>query len=286
MHQPFDHNSIRHRFDRVTAGYGDAAYIFERTARGVVERLEPLTLKPLHILDMGAGEGYLTRQLAKRYPRANITVQDRAAESLKRAVRRGWWQKQHSALNCDMRELPLADNSVDLVGSSLALQWLGEPDAALQEVARVLRPEGACLLAVPGPRSFSELRSAWQRIDGRPRIPDFFDLHDFGDALSRAGLTSIVADADVVTLEYATGRQLGKELRASASGNPFVNRSPGLFSPRRWEALLKALGPPPIRITMETVYAHAFKPKIAEHRGTNGEFSVDIGEIRKRDRHE
>lgn len=278
----FDPNAIQRRFRRAPAGYGEAAFLFERVADSMVGRLDPLTLKPERILDLGAGEGYLTRALARTFPRAALTLQDQAADSLERAAKRAWWRRDHQTLVGDIGEIPLGNDSVDLVASSLALQWLADPDASLREMHRVLRPEGVCLLAVPGPRSFTELRDGWRAIGGRPRVATGIDLHDLGDALARAGMTSIVADSDLLTLEYATLRGLQRDLKSSGSGNPYRARDHGLRGRDYWQRFAKALGNPPYRVTLELVYAHAFKPIIGDNRNTNGEFTVDISSVSRR----
>ncbi len=51
-----------------------------------------------------------------------------------------------------MRELPFADNSLDVILSVLAPR-------NIEEFARILKPEGALILGVPGPNHLIELRS-------------------------------------------------------------------------------------------------------------------------------
>ena len=57
--------------------------------------------------------------------------------------------------------LPLADASVDTVVSTLALCTVGEPESALREIARVLRPDGQ-LLFIEHVRASSRFLAACQ----------------------------------------------------------------------------------------------------------------------------
>lgn len=63
--------------------------------------------------------------------------------------------------------LPLADSSVDTVVSTLALCTVGDPERALCEIARVLRPDGQ-LLFIEHVRASSRLLAACQNNLLRP----------------------------------------------------------------------------------------------------------------------
>lgn len=59
--------------------------------------------------------------------------------------------------------LPFADASVDTVVSTLVLCTVGNPEGALREIARILRPDGQ-LLFIEHVRSGSRLLAAWQGL--------------------------------------------------------------------------------------------------------------------------
>jgi malonyl-CoA O-methyltransferase len=62
--------------------------------------------------------------------------------------------------------MPLADNSVAHIFSSLALQWCENIPALMFEIERVLQPGGTAVIATLGPDTLRELRSAWAKVDG------------------------------------------------------------------------------------------------------------------------
>ena len=93
------------------------------------------------VLDVGAGTGKLTRVLARRYARV-IAVEplDGMRAILERVV------PEAEARPGRAEEIPLPDASVDAVFAAQAFHWFAN-DAALAEIARVLRPEGVfCLV--------------------------------------------------------------------------------------------------------------------------------------------
>ena len=63
----------------------------------------------------------------------------------------------------DLEQLPLADASLDLYWSSLAIQWC-DPLAVFREARRVLRPDGRLAVSTLGPATFHELREAFTAV--------------------------------------------------------------------------------------------------------------------------
>ena len=66
--------------------------------------------------------------LQRRYPRARVIALDIAPGMLKAAPRPGWPRPRFQRVCADAYALPLAARSVDLVYSSLMLQWCDRPD--------------------------------------------------------------------------------------------------------------------------------------------------------------
>jgi len=224
----------------------------------MLERLDLVKLSPRRVLD--AGSGPPQRALVKRYPGAPVIALDFALEML-RASRSGWFQKKPLALCGDLSNLPLADASVDLAWSNMALHWMAEPLAALRELHRVLGADGLLMFSTLGPDTLKELRAA----AGAARVHAFTDMHDLGDMLVACGFSAPVMDMEMLTITYRDADALLADLRASGQTSARADRARGLAGRRFAERLRGALGAAP-SATFEVVYGHAWKgaPRGAE----------------------
>jgi malonyl-CoA O-methyltransferase len=189
---------MRHAFSRAAARYDQVAVLARETGRRLAERLDWVKLTPARSVDLGCATGDGVRELQRRYPAATAIAVDFSLAML--AATR---QRTPPALvaplliNADARCLPLATTSVDLVWSNLVLHWLDDPQPAFREVHRILSDGGLFSFAMFGPDTLKELRAA-----GAGGARRFFDMHDIGDMLIRAGFAEPVLDVDIITLGY------------------------------------------------------------------------------------
>jgi malonyl-CoA O-methyltransferase len=219
-----DRARLRAAFERASAGYEAAAALQARVAAELLERLAGFNFQPRVVLDLGAGTGRVTRELKRRYPRALVIALDLAAGMLREARRNQPLWRRFARVCGDALRLPFKDGSVDLVFSSLMLQWCEPLDAAFAEVRRVLKPEGFFAFSTFGPDTLNELRSAWTQADGYNHVNGFVDMHDVGDALVRAGLTEPVLDVERLVLDYADALALMRDLKAIGAHNATAGR--------------------------------------------------------------
>jgi malonyl-CoA O-methyltransferase len=228
---------LRASFDRASAGYEAAARLQARVSAELLERVDELRLRPLAVLDLGCGTGHVTRQLKRRYPRALVIALDSAPGMLREARRHQLLLRRFARVCADARQLPLRDASVDLVFSSLMLQWCEPLDTALAEVRRVLKPTGFFAFSTLGPDTLCELRAAWAQADGREEghnhVNRFLDMHDVGDAAARTGLLEPVLDVDRVELAYPDTLALMRDLKAIGAHNVTAGRARALTGKAR-----------------------------------------------------
>jgi len=258
---PLDRQTVRARFDRAAASYDAAAVVQRLSADQMLERLDEVKLTPTRVLDAGCGTGYALAGLARRYPGA-VAVGLDLSRGMLTAARAG---AGAVPLACgEVERLPLADASMDLVFSNLVLHWC-DAERVLAEFRRVLAPGGLLTFSCAGPDTFAQLRTAWAAADGSVHVHAFYDMHDLGDALVRAGFAEPVMDVDRYTLTYRDLPALVADLRALGVGNAAPGRPRGLTGRGRYDRFHAALthasgGREPIELDYELVYGHAWAP--------------------------
>lgn len=267
-----DKREVKRSFEHAAATYDAAAVLQHEVCARMLERLQYVKHEPSAILDAGTGTGNAIPSLLARYPRAMVVALDLARAMLERARGRvRWWQTVPGfrpplfAVCADLERVPLARDSVGLVWSNLALQWVNDLPRAFAEMHRVLEPGGLLMFSTFGPDTLKELRAAYDRTDGRTHISRFVDMHDIGDALVAGGYADPVMDMEKITLTYRDVRTLMRELKAIGAHNATRGR-PGALSPksmlraveRNYEAFRREGTLP---ATFEVVYGHAWKPQ-------------------------
>ena len=136
-----------------TPGYGEAAAAFM-----VRRRLDPNGafflphLRPgISVLDCGCGPGTITRDIAQRIAPGRVVGLDFSADQVAVAIADAAAQ---GIANVEFRQgsayaLPFDDNCFDAVFSHALLEHLKEPDRAVAEFRRVLKPGGMLGVCTP-----------------------------------------------------------------------------------------------------------------------------------------
>ena len=260
-----DKERARCAFSRSADSYDAAAVLQREVSRRMLERLELVTLEPRAVLDLGCGTGEQTQQLLQRYPKAAVHALDFALPMLGHARKKGRWLRRPRCICGDMEQLPLADDSMDLICSNLAFQWASDPVLLYKECLRVLRPEGLLMFTTFGPDTLHELRSAWAEVDDDAHVSPFMDMHDLGDILINSGYAAPVMDVERITLTYGRVDDLMRDLKSIGAHNAVTRRRRELTGKARMQAMRDAYegfrSEGVLPATYEVVYGHAWAPE-------------------------
>jgi SAM-dependent methyltransferase len=164
-------------------------------------------------------------------------------------------------LDSDSEVLPLQPESLDLVVSALAFQFVNDLPGVLAQIRRALRPDGLLLAALPGGDTLTELRQSFAAAEAEceggvsPRVAPSADLRDIGHLLQRAGLALPVTDVDPVVVRYDSAFALMHDLRGMAATNILVERR---RTPTRRATMLR----------MSEIYAQRFSDPDGRIRAT------------------
>lgn len=262
---------VRQNFSRAAAQYTAHAILQAEVESRTLERLDYFQLQPATLLELGCGPGRSLPVLESRYPRARKLYLDFAEPMLRQLPRpRRFRKRTLFPVAGDMHFLPFADNSTDLIVSSLALQWATAPAAVLRECFRVLKPHGLLLFSTLGPETLHELASLTFQQQHLVRVNQFPDMHDLGDLLVRSGFADPVLDCERICLEYSSAREVLRDLKhiganTALAPSPSTPGSPAGLRGRRWLSAVETAYAQHRRgdaypATFEIVYGQASRP--------------------------
>jgi ubiquinone/menaquinone biosynthesis C-methylase UbiE len=133
------------------------AFCRENVFRDDTERIISL-LWPDHqprpgtkLMELGCGPGFYSRKLARRFPQLSVTGIDRSERQILWARARA---RSEAIQNCvfervNALEIPWDDRRFDVLITSRLFTVLRDPERAIGEMFRVLRPGGRCFIAEP-----------------------------------------------------------------------------------------------------------------------------------------
>jgi malonyl-CoA O-methyltransferase len=262
--QDVDAAALRHQARRL-ARAEQPPWLHAEVARRMAERLPFIKLQPARVLDASPALGASAELLRLAYPKAEVLWHEADPALIARAAGArslGWWQKLRGAGSGQVETLPVKPE-VELLWSNMALHACADLPGLLSAWQTSLAVGGFVMFSCLGPDSFVELRPLYARAGwGRP-APDWWDMHDIGDLVLKAGFADPVMDQERLRLTWASPDSLLADLRA-LGGNVAPARFQGLRG-RRWRAELAAQleslrgTDGRLALTLELVFGHAFK---------------------------
>jgi ubiquinone/menaquinone biosynthesis C-methylase UbiE len=147
-------NPVDENWDSIADWYADlvrSGSSMHQFSRDILLKVLPDNLSGLDVLDVGCGEGIVTRALATRGAHVVGVDPTQALIAHARATERAHPPGATYRLDDGTTLETVAEASMDVVTASLSLNNIPDLDAALQSIRRVLRPGGLLAFTVPHP---------------------------------------------------------------------------------------------------------------------------------------
>lgn len=190
------------------------------------------------VLDVGCGTGWLTQQMATHTAVNRVYALDIALNMLGSP-----YLTHHNIvkIQADANSLPIQNNSIDMVVSNFALQWLTQPTVFIAHLKRVLRQGGQFALAVPIHGTLFELEQAWRAVDNQPHINTFYTAEAWLNWLQAHDFTIIQHQQHAFFQYYDSTKDLLKSLKTIGANELQQTRKQGLMTRQQFATLAQAM---------------------------------------------
>ncbi|MDP2870176.1 methyltransferase domain-containing protein [Methyloversatilis sp.] len=250
--------AVRRSFSRAADRYAASAGLQRQVSDRLLDMLPSTAAR--RVLDLGCGTGFASAGLRGRYPDALLLSADFAPAMLCAHAP----MADNPRVCADAHALPLCEGSVDLIFSSLMLQWC-DLSRSLPECRRVLRPGAPMCFATVLDGTLREIDLAFAAVDRHRHTLPFLDQAALVAALGTAGLV-------VDHVERSRQVEYFNDARSLLQSNRDIGASRVPLQARRttmgraaWESVCAAFdaqrAPLGIPLTYELAWVVAHRPR-------------------------
>jgi SAM-dependent methyltransferase len=219
----FDRAAVRRNLRRAEK-LGPATFLIDRAAEDLSDRLSAV----LRRFELGADLASPTDAVCRRLRSTDLVGRIIALTDSARPNTA--LDREDLTIIADAEALPLQEDSLDLIVSTLALQFVNDLPGTFVQVRRALKPDGLFLAALIGGDSLLELRQSFAAAEAElehgasPRVAPFADVRAIGMLLQRAGFALPVTDVERLIVRYDSPLALMQDLRRMGAANALAER--------------------------------------------------------------
>jgi malonyl-CoA O-methyltransferase len=202
-------NAIQNSFNKAAANYDYHAKLQRVVADNLFAEIKNELNKNQIILDAGSGTGYFHELLRKNKIYCPLIQADIAFNMCKKSAEYASPPEYGGTytINSDIESLPLSSEKIDIIFSSMTLQWT-KLENAFAEFFRILKPGGKVAFSIVGENSLAELSSVFNQLDDLPHINNFHSEPAINNALATAGFKNIASKIETTTQHFDNVKEL------------------------------------------------------------------------------
>jgi malonyl-CoA O-methyltransferase len=249
---------IRQSFSDAATQYEILTSMHNEIGHELVKKVIPIE-QCGRILDVGMGTGRMTRRLSYYFPESKVIGMDFASGMIEEAKKK---QEKHLIIQADARGLPFQNESIDIIVSNLAYQWIENLTDAFGQCHRSLKQDGVFCITLFGRETFRELFESIDAVSKQEcKIKRLASVQNVEQAVKGAGFKNIEVDYERIKTHFPDLKSLLKWIKDIGANcldkNVFIGKDMLSSVDRYYEEHYKdRLG---IYATLEVIWVKAAK---------------------------
>lgn len=214
--------------ERIKLDFNRHAYHYDEYAslqKQVALKLFSITVPHLNeqdiILDAGCGTGFM-QEIFRINGYTNLLIQLDISINMCKTAKNYSNQENTITVNSDIEEIPLNYNSINLIISSLALQWTNYK-VSLDNFYRTLTKDGRCFFSIFGPETLNELDYCFKKLDNSNRIYKFPTEDEVKYYMTNSGFKNISIHSFKIQYYNKNSFEILKNLKSIGASYKGIN---------------------------------------------------------------
>ncbi|WP_419901734.1 methyltransferase [Kiloniella sp.] len=184
---------LARRFGAAAQSYETQSEVQQKTATALSNLIKQRLgdRKPLRILEIGCGTGYLTRSLYAHYPDAKYYITDisedmvlQCQSSILEAANKETQNYGNIVFSIMDGEKPDLEGPFDLICSNMAFQWFRDLKGSLHKLTDLLTPDGVLAFTSLASDTFDLWHRCQEELSIERLAPEFPSANFYEDSLS------------------------------------------------------------------------------------------------------
>jgi len=200
MFDIFD-QKIRKAFSESAVQYDVLAQLHREIGRELTAKLKEIEPSDV-VLDIGMGTGWLTKRLKNYFPDSTVIGLDFATGMIEQARKQ---DSDFDIVQADARALPFKEDTMDIITSNLAYQWMDNLMQSFKCCYSHLKNGGTLCLTMFGRQTLDELFVAFEQCKGGKKSLPFRRLasrDDIKQAVMSAGFHNVSVDYEQIKVRF------------------------------------------------------------------------------------
>ncbi len=211
----FNKKNIAKNFSQAAKNYDESALVQKLAAKKLCELAAPLIKNEFKIIDIGSGTSAICKNLTSSNGFIKKNCQlfeiDLSLQMLKT-----WPDKSSKHINSivgDGENLPLKNESLDIIISSFSLQWLQNFEKVFNDFYRILKKDGILAFCLPNSSSLEEIKIASVKSGCNFYFSDLPKTTDLKSQLEQCGFKEQFIDSEIIESQFEGAVKALKSLK-------------------------------------------------------------------------